>query len=71
MWAYCKKQSKTALAQNIIQARVETNEEQILEMVKDLASDWNCSLEEAKERILREMGWSAEDTDNYPIGEEG
>lgn len=61
LWAYCKKQSKTGLAQNILQSRVEVNEEQILRMVADQAEDWGCSLEEATERILSEMGWNVED----------
>lgn len=71
LWAYCKAQSKTNLCQNIVQARVEANEPQILEMVGDRAKDWGCSTEEAIERILKEMGWSVEDTENYPIGDEG
>lgn len=60
LWAYCKKQTKTALAQNVLQNRVEVNEEQIFRMVADQAEDWGCSVEEATNRILSEMGWSVE-----------
>ena len=51
-WAYSKRQSKTALAQNIIQARIEANLTDIDMMVASQAKDWNVSVEEAEEKIL-------------------
>lgn len=52
IWAHCKRQSKTALSQNIIQARVEANLEDIKMMLVDQAKDWGISVEEAEARIL-------------------
>lgn len=59
LWAYCKRQSKTGLSQNIIQARVEANLKDIEMMVKDQATDWGCSIEEAKVKILEIMKYDA------------
>ena len=55
VWAYCKRQSKTALSQNIIQARVEANIEDIEMMLVDQAKDWDISVEETEGRILEAM----------------
>ena len=55
VWAYCKRQSKTALGQNIIQARVEANLSDIEMMLADQAKEWGCSLEEAETKILETM----------------
>ena len=52
LWAYSKRQSKTALAQNIIQARIEANLTDIDIMVASQAKDWNISVKEAEGKIL-------------------
>ncbi|MDE5087281.1 MAG: hypothetical protein O4805_09055 [Trichodesmium sp. St16_bin2-tuft] len=55
LWAYCKGTSKTALSQNIVQARLEANREDIEIMLQQQANDWGISLEEATARILAIM----------------
>lgn len=60
-WAYCKGVSKTNLSQNLIQARTEANEPQILEMVDERAKAWGCSRDDAMDRILDEMGFEEGD----------
>ncbi len=55
IWAYCKRQSKTGLGQNIIQARVEANLNDIEMMLADQAKDWDVSVEVAEARILEAM----------------
>ena len=54
-WAYCKGTSKTALSQNIIQARVEANREDIQIMLEQQAQAWGISLDETKAKILAIM----------------
>lgn len=56
-WAFCKKQTKTSLAQNILQARIEANDDLIKKMVAEQATDWGVSEADAWERILAEMGY--------------
>lgn len=51
-WAYLKGVSKTALAQNVVQARVEANADMIELMLADLAADEGCSVEDLKQQIL-------------------
>lgn len=55
LWAYCKGTNKTALSQNIIQSRVESNVESIEAMIQQQAKDWNVSADEARVRILNIM----------------
>ena len=55
LWAYCKGTSKTALSQNIIQARVEANRSDIEIMLEQQAKDWGVSVEEARAKILSIM----------------
>lgn len=63
-WAYCKGVSKTNLAQNLVQARTEANEQQILAMVDERAETWGVSRSEAVARILDEMGFEEGETDS-------
>lgn len=56
-WAYSKGVSKTALAQNTLQSRVEANELEIIMMVEERAEEWDCSMVEAQARILAAMGY--------------
>jgi ferritin-like protein len=51
-WASLKGVSKTALAQNTLQARLEANKEQIEEMLADRARDLGISVDELKARLL-------------------
>ncbi|NER01455.1 MAG: hypothetical protein F6K17_01830 [Okeania sp. SIO3C4] len=56
-WAWCKGTSKTALSQNIIQARVEANRGDIEIMLQQQAKDWDMSLDETKAKILEMMNY--------------
>ena len=47
-----KATSKTGLAQNILQARIEANQTQIEEMLKDYATDKKITVDELKIQIL-------------------
>lgn len=55
LWAYSKGTNKTALSQNIIQARIEANMGNIEVMLEQQAKDWNISTDEARARILSIM----------------
>ena len=55
LWAYCKGTNKTALSQNIIQARIEANIGNIEVMLQQQAKDWGISTDEARARILSIM----------------
>ena len=55
LWAYCKGTNKTALSQNIIQARVEANVESIEAMIQQQAKDCNLPIDETKAKILAIM----------------
>ena len=55
LWAYCKGTNKTALSQNIIQARIEANMGNIEVMLEQQAKDWNISTDAARARILNIM----------------
>jgi len=52
LWAAMKATSKTGLAQNILQARIEANQVQIEEMLKDYATDKKITVDELKIQIL-------------------
>jgi len=52
LWAAMKATSKTGLAQNILQARIESNQTQIEEMLKDYATDKKITVDELKIQIL-------------------
>ena len=53
LWAAMKATSKTGLAQNILQARIEANQTQIEEMLKDYATDKKITVDELKIQILK------------------
>ena len=53
-WAHAKGVSKTALSQNILQARIEANQKQIESMIGDLASDSGHSVEEYRSKLFEE-----------------
>ena len=66
-WAWCKGASKTGLAQNTLQARVEANAEQIEGMLRDIAADRLVSVDDLKQEILDGANFSFEDPDeNLP-----
>lgn len=52
LWAYVKGTTKTQLSTNIIQARVEANDDQISKMLEELASDRGITVEELITQIL-------------------
>jgi hypothetical protein len=62
-WAAMKGTSKTALAQNTIQARIEANKDQILEMLGDRAKDLGCTVEELQEQILKEAKFNPSESE--------
>jgi len=68
-WAAMKGSSKTGLAQNTIQARVEANKDQILEMLADRANDLGITVEELQQKLLQEAGFSAIEKDQDPTAE--
>jgi predicted DsbA family dithiol-disulfide isomerase len=51
-WAHVKGASKTSLAQNILQARIEANDQQVQQALAEIAADEGVSLEELKNRLL-------------------
>lgn len=59
LWAAMKATSKTGLAQNILQSRVEANQSQIEEMLSAYAKNKNLTVEELKIQILNDNGFSA------------
>ena len=60
-WAAMKGSSKTGLAQNTLQARIEANEEQIESMLADRAQDEGVSVEDLKASLLDDAGYSLSD----------
>ena len=52
-WAFIKGTSKTGLAQNILQARIEANDPLIQDGLKELAKDERISVDEIKDRLLK------------------
>jgi len=57
-WAYIKGTSKTGLAQNILQARIEANDAEIASGLAELAEEEGMSVDQLKSRLLE--GTSAE-----------
>ena len=56
-WAAMKGTSKTGLAQNTVQATVEANKEQILEMLADRAADLGITVEGLQQKLLQDAGF--------------
>lgn len=54
LWASMKATSKTGLAQNILQARIESNQTQIEAMLTDYATDKKITVDELKTQILQD-----------------
>lgn len=52
LWAYFKCTGVSSLSQNIIQARVEVNYEQIMLMLESRANDLGLTPEELKNKII-------------------
>jgi len=59
-WAAMKRTSKTGLAQNTLQARVEANDDQILLMLTDRADDIGITVEALKQKLLEDAGFKPE-----------
>jgi len=68
-WAAMKGTSKTVLAQNTLQARVEANKDQILEMLADRADDLGITVEDLQQLLLQEAGFSPVEKDQEPTPE--
>lgn len=60
-WAYIKGVTKTSLAQNTLQARIEANDDQIQSALEELAADEGVSVDDLKAKILDGTGLEAED----------
>lgn len=60
-WAWCKGVSKTGLAQNTLQARIEANEEMIERMLEEAAADQGISVDELKQKIIEEKSKSEDE----------
>lgn len=60
-WAEMKGTSKTGLAQNVVQARVEANKAQIEDMLADRAKDLGISVEDLKAQLLRKNEFTPAD----------
>lgn len=57
-WAAMKGTSKTGLAQNTLQARIEANEQLIEAMLIERATDLGISIDELKTKLLEQAGFS-------------
>jgi len=69
LWAWCKGTSKTGLAQNILQARVEANEDLIENMLKDTATDQGVNVEDLKRQILEGANFVTDPSDPESDGD--
>jgi len=68
-WAFCKGTSKTGLAQNTLQARVEANDQQVEYMLKDISADRGIAVDDLKQQILEEANFTFEDPDDQLQGD--
>ena len=59
-WAYVKQTSKTALAQNTLQARIEANDAMIETALAELASDQGVPINDLKAEILKDTAMEAD-----------
>ena len=53
-WAHLKQTSKTALAQNVLQSRIEANESMIESGLAELAQDAGVTVDDLKVRLLQD-----------------
>ena len=60
-WAHLKQTSKTALAQNTLQARIEANDDMIQSGLAELAADAGMPLEEYKAKLLKDTSLDTDD----------
>ena len=60
-WAYIKGVTKTSLAQNTLQARIEANDSQIQTALEELAEDQGVSVDELKKQILKNTSQDPEE----------
>lgn len=63
-WASMKGTTKSTLAMNTIQARVEANENQIEAMLKDQAIEKGIPVEDLKADLLEKAGYTPSDDDD-------
>jgi len=68
-WAAMKNASKTMLAQNILQARVEANDGQIQTMLEERAKDMGKTVEQLKKELLDASSYSYADSDGESEGD--
>lgn len=62
-WASMKGTTKSTLAMNTIQARVEANEAQIEAMLRDQSIEMGIPVEQLKSDLLEKAGYSTDDDD--------
>jgi hypothetical protein len=60
-WAYLKGTSKTSLAQNTLQARIEANDSMIQAGLLELAEDQGISVDDLKRQILEDTNLNPDD----------
>jgi hypothetical protein len=60
-WAEAKGQSVAGMWQNVVQARVEANSEQIEEMAKEIAADQGLTVDQWKQRMLEKNNYEPDD----------
>jgi hypothetical protein len=60
-WAFIKGASKTGLAQNILQARIEASDPLIQDGLRELAEDEGISMDDLKARLLKGTAVENED----------
>lgn len=63
LWAEMKGTTKTTLGQNVLQARIEANEDQIESMLRDQAIERGLTVEQLKAEILDKNGYAPDDSD--------
>ena len=63
-WAEAKGQSVAGMFQNVVQARVEDNADQIDEMAADLATEQGLTVDEWKKRTLEKHNYEPRSGDN-------
>lgn len=62
-WAYIKGTSKTSLAQNTLQARIEANDALIQAALQELAEDQGTTIDDLKKSVLQDAGFTEADED--------
>ena len=70
-WAYCKGTTKTQLAQNTLQARIEANEPQIDTMMREVAAELGMTLTELQKVALEKGKYTPPERDEEDDDDEG